>query len=115
MVAVEFLFTFAFLGDLTKAMQTPLPGEVPLPANMDLARVGLDASLKAPLLMGGVGPLDPGHTGSRGLVVSFSFMFLLFWFGVTNICWSAFSLGSSMNTLSGWVEYLYTLYTEIGG
>jgi hypothetical protein len=90
-------------------MQTPLPREVPPSADLDLARVGLDAGLKALLLMGGAKPSDPGHTGDKGFTVSFSFMFLLFWFSVTDICWSAFSLGSSTDTLSGWVEYLHAL------
>ena len=44
---------YFFLGDLTTAMQTPLVGEMPVPADLDLARVGLDAGPKAPLLMGG--------------------------------------------------------------
>jgi hypothetical protein len=90
-------------------MQTPLTREVPPSADLDLARVGLDAGLKAPLLMGGARPSDPSHTSGRGLIISFSFMFLLFWFGVTDVCWSAFSLGSSADTLSGWAEYLHTL------
>jgi hypothetical protein len=40
-------------------MQTPLPGELPLPADLDLARVGLGAARKAPLLMGGARPSNP--------------------------------------------------------
>ena len=78
MVAVEFLFTFAFLGDLTKAMQTPLPREVPLPANMDLAQVGLDVGPKASLLIGGAGPSAPVRSDGEGLIMSFSLFFCCF-------------------------------------
>ena len=35
MFAINLLSFLLFLGDLTKAMQTPLPGEMPVPANLD--------------------------------------------------------------------------------
>ena len=65
--------------------------------------------------MGGAGPSGPGRAGNEGLIVSFFFFYLLLCFGVFDICWSAFFLVSSADTLSGWAEYLHSLYTEIGG
>ena len=53
MFAIKTSLVLLFPGDLTTAMQTPLAGEMPAPADLDLARVGLDAGPKAPLLMGG--------------------------------------------------------------
>ena len=80
------MLAFAFLGDLAKAMQTSLPRELPLKANLDLARVGLGAVPKALLLMGGGGPSNPSHASGEGLVISFFLGFSLFLFGVTDIC-----------------------------
>jgi hypothetical protein len=51
-----FVFAFAFAGDLTKDMQTPAEGDVPLSANLDLARVGSDAPPKVPLFPERAGP-----------------------------------------------------------
>ena len=43
---------FRFLADLTKAMETPILGEKPAPAGLDLTQVGLRAPLKASLQLG---------------------------------------------------------------
>lgn len=53
------------LGDLTKTMVVPIVGEVPIPAGLDLARVGLGALPKAPLPTG-AGPSTRGPTGGGG-------------------------------------------------
>ena len=63
MLSVFYLFRcpfnifFCFLADLTKAMDTPIPGERPAPADLDLARVGLRAPLKSPQHLG-AGPSE---------------------------------------------------------
>lgn len=62
-------FCLHFLGDLTKAMQTPVEGEAPTLAGVDLARVGLDAPPKAPLFLGGARPSAPGLAGGKGSIV----------------------------------------------
>ena len=77
MFAIKLLSFLLFLGDLTKAMQTPLLGAMPAPADLDLARVGLDVGPKAPLLKGGAGPSGPGRSSGEGLMVSFSSFYLL--------------------------------------
>jgi len=56
---------FVVLADLTKAMLTPILGERPTSADLDLARVGLDAPLKAPL-PAGTGPSTRMPPGCRG-------------------------------------------------
>ena len=63
------VFAFAFKGDLTKAMQTPIEGEVPSPAGVDLAPVGLDAPPKEPLFPRRAGPSAPGLAGGDGSIV----------------------------------------------
>ena len=66
---------FHFLADLTKAMDTPIPGERPAPADLDLARVGLHAPTKSPLQLG-ASPLErapPGDVGLFCLALAFSF------------------------------------------
>ena len=71
MLAIKLLLFLLFLGDLTKAMWTPLSREVPPSDDLDLAQLGLDAGPKELLLMGGVGPSGPGHIGGEGLAISF--------------------------------------------
>jgi hypothetical protein len=102
MLAIKLLLFLLFLGDLTKAKNTPLPGEVPPPADLDLDRVGLDAGPKA-ALMGGARPSGPGHIDSEGLAVSFFFVFLLYWFGVTDICFFGF-LFRELHGYTKWVD-----------
>lgn len=46
------IFSPFVLVNLTRAMETPIPGESPTPEGVDLARVGLDAPPKAPLPTG---------------------------------------------------------------
>lgn len=46
------ILCFVVLASLTKAMMTLIPRERPTPADLDLARVGLDVPLKAPLAAG---------------------------------------------------------------
>lgn len=53
------------LDNLTKAILTPIPGERPTSADLDLARVGLDAPLKA-LLPAGAGPSTRMPIGGGG-------------------------------------------------
>jgi hypothetical protein len=65
--------------------------------------------------MGGAGPSAPGHSSAEGLIVSFSLFYLLLCFGVSEVSWSAFFFGSSVDTLSGWAEHLHALYMETGG
>lgn len=101
---------------MTKALKVSVEGEVPSLADLDLARVGLGASPKAPLPLGKVGPLEPGRADGDGLISSI--LFLLFvspLFCVVDVFFLFFSLGSSSYTLSGWVEHLNALYKEIGG
>ena len=66
---------FHFLAGLTKAMETPIPGEKPAPTSLDLARVGLRAPLKASLQLG-AGPPEhapPVDGGLLGLALVFFF------------------------------------------
>ena len=52
---------------------------MPAPADLDLARVGLGAASKAPLLMGGAGPSNPGQAGGEGLIhFILSWAFIMF-------------------------------------
>lgn len=53
----------------------PLDGEMPVPAGVDLARVGLGVAPKAPLLSGIAGPSRASSAGGEGLP-----MLLLFYF-----------------------------------
>jgi hypothetical protein len=85
MFAIKISYFYIFLGDLTIAMETPLLGEKPLLADLDLAYVGLDAGPKAPLLIGGAGPSASVCSGGEGLVISFSLFYLLLYFGVSDI------------------------------
>jgi hypothetical protein len=85
MFAIKMSCFYILLGDLTKAMETLLLGEKPSPVDLDLAYVGLDASPKAPLLIGGAGPSAPVCSGGEGLVISFSLFYLLLYFGVSDI------------------------------
>ena len=94
-------------------MVTPMPGEMPSTAGLDLAQVGLGAVPQAPLLARGVGPSDPGQAGGEGLIVAdLSLLCLLI---VAYTCLSVSFLGGSIDTLSWWAEHLHALYTEIGG
>lgn len=58
-------------------MGTPIPGEKAAPANLDLARVGLHDSPKAPLLLG-AGPSEHASPSDGGLFrLAFAFSFEL--------------------------------------
>jgi hypothetical protein len=98
---LKLLSFYFFPGDLTGAMQTSLPGEMPAPADLDLARVGLDAGSKALLLMGGAGPSAPSCSGAKGLIVSFSLFYLLLCFGVSEV-----SFGFLFRKLCGYTKWV---------
>ena len=70
---------FCLLGGLTKTMETPIPGEMPAPDGVDLARVGLHAPPKAPLQVGAgpVGGVAPAVGGSFILYLCVFFLFLV--------------------------------------
>jgi len=53
----------------------PLDGEMPIPASMDLACVGLGATPKAPLLSRIVGPSRASGVGGEGLPTLLLFYF----------------------------------------
>ena len=94
-------------------MVTPMPGEMPSAAGLDLARVRLGVIPRAPLLARGAGPSDPSQAGGKGLIVAdLSLLCLLV---VAYTCLSVSFLGGSADTLSWWAEHLHDLYTEIGG
>lgn len=88
---------------------------MPVPLGVDLARTGLGAPPKAPVLPGTAGPSEPGRASGEGLLVLLFFFFFVVCF-VVLICISLVcSAGRSADTLSGWAEYLNALYKEIGG
>ena len=58
---------FRFLAGLTKEMGTPIPREKPAPVDLDLARVGLHAPLKASLQLG-AGHSKHAHLVDGGLL-----------------------------------------------
>ena len=75
LVVLRDLLTFAFVGDLTKSMGVSLDGEISVPPGVDLARVGLGAPLKAPLLSGAANPSGDSGVGAEGLFGLFMFVF----------------------------------------
>lgn len=75
LVVLRDLLTFAFIGDLTKAMGVSLEGEIYVPPGVDLALVGLGAPLKAPLLPGATSPSGDRGVGAEGLFGPFMFVF----------------------------------------
>ena len=75
LVVLRDLLTFAFVGDLTKAMGVSLEGEISVPPGVDLARVGLGAPLKALLLLGAASPSRDSGVGVKGLFGPFMFVF----------------------------------------
>lgn len=86
---------FVLTGDLTKALKTPVEGEVPPPADLDLACVGLDAPPKALLPLGRAGPLAPSQAGGEGLIVLFFGSLLFLAFCVADMRWFFLSSRSS--------------------
>jgi hypothetical protein len=54
---------------MAKAIATPVPGEMSLAAGLDLARVGLGAISRAPLLSGGCRTFGPWPSHGKGLTV----------------------------------------------
>lgn len=76
------LVSFLLVG-LTQAMETPVPGEMPAPDGVDLARVGLDAPSKAPLDFGagpsvGAAAAAGGSSYALEFFVLFLTLFLVF-------------------------------------
>ena len=88
---------------------------MPPVAGLDLARVGLGAISRVPLLLGGAGPLNPGQAGGEGLIIFNPWLVFVALARCFLYLFVGFFLGSSADTLSGWTEYLHALCTEIGG
>ena len=82
------------------AIGNPVEGEVPVPPSLDLAHVGLATPPKAPLLLGKVGPSEPGRADGEGFLVLLFISICCLLVVLTYIFF--YAIGSSANILSGW-------------